>query len=130
MQYTQQNIGAGLLRMTMGVMFLAHGLLKVVVFTLPGTVAFFESIGLPGFLAYVVTLAEIAGGVLLIIGFKTRPAAWALTPVLLGATWAHLGNGWVFTNANGGWEYPLFLVVAGIAVALFGPGAWAIDSRR
>jgi putative oxidoreductase len=113
----------------MGVMFLAHGLLKVLVFTLPGTVGFFESIGLPGFLAYVVTFAEIGGGALLILGYRTRAVAWALTPVLLGATWAHLGNGWLFTNANGGWEYPLFLVVAGIAVALLGPGAWAIDKR-
>jgi putative oxidoreductase len=130
MQYSQQDIGAALLRLAMGVMFLAHGLLKVMVFTLPGTVSFFESIGLPGFLAYVVTIAEIGGGALLILGFKTRAVAWALTPVLLGATWAHLGNGWLFTNTNGGWEYPLFLVVAGIAVALVGPGAWAVDSRR
>ena len=130
MQSTPQDMGAALLRLAMGVMFLAHGLLKVMVFTLPGTVGFFESIGLPGFLAYVVTIAEIGGGALLILGYKTRIVAWALTPVLLGATWAHLGNGWLFTNANGGWEYPLFLVVAGIAVALLGPGAWAIDKRR
>lgn len=129
MQTTPQDIGAALLRLAMGVMFLAHGLLKVLVFTLPGTVGFFESIGLPGFLAYVVTIAEIGGGALLILGYKTRMVAWALTPVLLGATWAHLGNGWLFTNANGGWEYPMFLVVAGIAVALLGPGAWAIDKR-
>jgi putative oxidoreductase len=129
MQTTPQDIGAALLRLAMGVMFLAHGLLKVLVFTLPGTVGFFESIGLPGFLAYVVTIAEIGGGALLILGYKTRMVAWALTPVLLGATWAHLGNGWLFTNANGGWEYPVFLVVAGIAVALLGPGAWAIDKR-
>jgi putative oxidoreductase len=39
-------------------------------------------------------------------------------PVLLGATWAHAGNGWVFSNAGGGFEYPLFLVVISIAVAL------------
>ena len=129
MQTTPQDIGATLLRLAMGVMFLAHGLVKVMVFTLPGTVGFFESLGLPGFLAYVVTIAEIAGGVLLILGYQTRAVAWALTPVLLGATWVHLGNGWLFSNANGGWDYPLFLVVAGIAVALLGPGAWAIDKR-
>lgn len=130
MQTNQQAIGITLLRLAMGVMFLSHGLLKVLVFTLAGTVGFFESLGLPGFLAYLVTFAEIIGGVLLIIGFKTRLVAWAMTPVLLGATWAHLGNGWVFSNANGGWEYPLFLTVAGIALALSGPGALALDSRK
>ena len=129
MQSNQQAIGITLLRLSMGVMFLSHGLLKVLVFTLAGTVGFFESLGLPGFLAYLVTFAEIIGGILLIVGFKTRLVSWALTPVLLGATWAHLGNGWVFSNANGGWEYPLFLVVAGIALALSGPGAFAIDNR-
>lgn len=130
MQHTQQEMGAGLLRLAMGVMFLAHGLLKVTVFTLPGTVAFFQSLGLPGFLAYAVTFAEIGGGVMLMVGLKTRVVAWALTPVLLGATWAHLGNGWLFSNTNGGWEYPLFLAVSAVAVALLGPGAWAVDSRR
>lgn len=130
MQSPQTATAAALLRLSMGIMFLAHGLLKVVVFTLPGTVGFFQSLGLPGFLAYATTFAEIAGGILLIVGFKTRIVAWALTPVLLGATWAHLGNGWVFANANGGWEYPLFLTVAGIVVALLGPGRWAIDQDK
>ena len=127
MQSNQAQLGATLLRLAMGIMFLAHGLLKVMVFTLAGTAGFFESLGLPGFLAYIVTFAEIFGGVLLIVGFKTRLVAWALTPVLLGATWAHLGNGWVFSNANGGWEYPLFLTVSGVALALLGPGRFALD---
>jgi len=130
MHSTQQALGAALLRTTMGVMFIAHGLLKVLVFTLPGTVGFFQSIGLPGFLAYVVTFAEIIAGVLLVLGFKTRQVAWAMTPILLGATWVHLGNGWLFSNANGGWEYPLFLALASVAVALLGPGSMAIDSRK
>jgi putative oxidoreductase len=128
--HQQTEIAIALLRLGMGIMFLAHGLVKVLVFTLPGTVGFFESLGLPGFMAYGVTFAEIIGGVLLIIGFKTRLVSWALTPVLLGATWAHLGNGWLFSNANGGWEYPAFLVLAGIVLALSGPGALALDSRK
>ena len=48
-----------LMRVALGVMFIAHGLLKVLVFTLPGTVGFFQSVGLPGFLAYVTTFAEM-----------------------------------------------------------------------
>lgn len=38
--------------------------------------------------------------------------------MLIGATWAHIGNGWEFSNPNGGWEYPLYLIVISIVVAL------------
>ncbi|MEM8684186.1 MAG: DoxX family protein [Pseudomonadota bacterium] len=120
------DIAALLLRVALGIMFLAHGLLKVVVFTLPGTVGFFESIGFPGFLAYAVTFAEIAGGVLLIAGVGTRAVSIALIPVVLGATYVHFGAGWVFSNENGGWEYPAFLVVATTVQALLGSGRYAI----
>ncbi len=119
-----------LLRVALGVMFIAHGLLKVLVFTLPGTVGFFESLGLPGFLAYATTFAEILGGIALIAGFQVRWVALALVPVLLGATWAHSGNGWLFTSAKGGWEYPLFLTVAAITQALLGAGAYAVSGSR
>jgi putative oxidoreductase len=130
MKIIHQDKAAAILRLALGIMFVAHGLLKVMVFTLPGTVAYFDSIGLPGFLAYLVTFAEILGGSLMILGYRTRMVALALVPVLLGATWAHLGNGWVFSNPNGGWEYPLFLVVVSVAVALLGPGAWALRTGR
>jgi putative oxidoreductase len=113
------RIARTLLRAALGLMYLAHSLwLKLVVFTLPGTAQFFESIGLPGLLAYGVFAAEAVGGALLLLGVRTREVAIALVPVLLGATWAHAGNGWVFSNAGGGFEYPLFLVVISIAVAL------------
>jgi putative oxidoreductase len=119
--------GALVLRVSLGVMFLAHSVyLKAVVFTLPGTAQFFQSIGLPGFLAYAVFAAEAAGGILLILGVKTRIVAALLVPVLIGATWAHAGNGWLFTNKDGGWEYPLFLAFATAAQALIGGGAFAL----
>ncbi len=120
------DLAALLLRLSLGIMFLAHGLLKVLVFTMPGTVGFFESVGFPGFLAYLVTFAEIAGGLLLIAGIGTRAVAIALVPVLLGATYVHFGAGWVFSNENGGWEYPAFLVVATIVQALLGSGRYAV----
>jgi putative oxidoreductase len=119
--------GALLLRLSLGTMFLAHSVyLKGVVFTLPGTAKFFESIGLPGPLAYVVFAMEAVGGALLVLGVKTRWVSLALVPVLLGATWAHAGNGWLFTNANGGWEYPAFLAVAALVQAMLGDGAYAL----
>jgi putative oxidoreductase len=109
-------------------MFIAHALLKVIVFTLPGTVQFFESVGLPGILAYVTIAAELVGGAMLMLGIGTRWVAALLIPVLLGATWTHAPNGWVFTAANGGWEYPAFLSVAAFAQALLGNGAFALSS--
>ncbi len=115
-----------LLRVSLGAMFIAHALLKYLVFTLPGTAQFFESLGLPGVLGYATFAAELVGGVLLILGVRTRVVALALLPVLLGATWAHSGNGWLFTSPKGGWEYPAFWTVALIVQALLGDGAFAL----
>lgn len=116
-----------LLRISLGVMLLAHGLLlKYFTFTLAGTVGFFESIGFPGFLAYVVFAMETVGGILLILGIGSRWVAAAMVPVLIGALSVHVGNGWVFSNPNGGWEYPLYLVVLSVAQFLLGNGALAL----
>jgi len=114
------------LRLALGVMFIAHALLKYTVFTLPGTVKFFESLGLPGPLAYLTFAAELVGGALILAGLGSRYAAAALVPVLIGATWAHAGNGWLFSAPNGGWEYPAFLAAAAIAQALLGDGRYAL----
>ena len=108
-----------LLRVSLGVMYVTHSVvLKGLVYGLPGTAQYFESIGLPGVLAYVVFGAEAVGGVLLIAGTATRAVSLALVPILAGALWAHAGNGWVFSNEGGGWEYPLFLIVASLVLAL------------
>jgi len=118
------------LRLSLGTMFVAHALLKLFVFTLPGTAQFFQSMGLPGPLAYAVFAAELVGGLLLIAGVGTRWVAAALVPVLLGATWAHVGNGWLFSAPNGGWEYPAFLTAATVVQALLGNGAYALGNLR
>ena len=110
---------AALLRVSLGVMFIAHSVvLKLFVYVLAGTAGYFASIGLPGWLAYVVFAAEAIGGVLLSANVAAGWVSLALIPVLAGALWAHSGNGWVFSNENGGWEYPLFLIVVSVAVAL------------
>ena len=122
---------ATLLRVSLGVMFVAHSLiLKLVTYGLAGTAGYFESIGLPGALAYVVFGAEAAGGLLLIANVATGWVSLALVPVLAGALWAHSGNGWVFSNANGGWEYPLFLIVVSVVVALQAFAARAVKARH
>lgn len=123
------SYGALLLRVTLGVALLAHGLyLKVFVFTMPGAMKFFQSLGLPGALAWVVMLVETIGGVMLIAGFKTRWAALAAFPILVGAVWTHSSAGWLFTNAGGGWEYPAFWASALLVQAAIGSGAYAVDS--
>ena len=116
------------LRVTLGVMFIAHSLiLKYFMFTLPGTAQFFESLGLPAALAYLTFWAELIGGIALVAGIATRWVALALIPILVGAAWVHLGNGWVFSAANGGWEYPVFLVAVSLVQALLGDGAYALS---
>ena len=117
---------AFLLRVSLGVMFIAHGLLKVVVFTLPGTAQFFESVGLPGWAAYPVAYFEIGGGALLILGVGTRTLSLLFVPILLGALAVHAGNGWTFSAPNGGWEYPAFLIAAVVVQVLLGDGAYAL----
>lgn len=120
--------GALVLRVALGVMYLAHSLvLKLMTFGLPGTAGFFAKVGLPEWLAYITFAAEVAGGLLLIFGIKTRWVALALVPPLLGAIiWVHGANGWVFTAPGGGWEYPAFLIAASLAQALIGDGAYAL----
>ncbi len=115
-----------LLRVALGTMFVAHALLKYFVFTLPGTAQFFGSLGLPPVLGYVTFAVELVGGVMLVLGVQTRAVALALVPVMIGATWAHAGNGWLFSAANGGWEYPAFWTVTLLVQALLGDGAYAL----
>ena len=123
--------GILLLRVALGTMFIAHSVvLKLMTFTLPGTAQFFTSLGLPAWVAYATFFAEAVGGTLLVLGIQTRWMALAPAPILLGALWVHSGNGWVFTSANGGWEYPLYLLVLSIAQAMLGDGAYALSPSR
>ena len=117
------------LRVSLGVMYIAHSLvLKHFMYTLPGTAQFFVSIGLPAALAYLTFWAELTGGLALLAGIGTRIVALGLIPVLVGATWVHAGNGWVFSAANGGWEYPVFLIAASVVAALLGDGRHALSN--
>lgn len=115
-----------LLRISLGVLLLAHGLLlKVMTFTIPGTAAYFQSIGYPAVFAYLVILGEIGGGIALILGVCTRTISLLLLPIMIGATIQHLPNGWLFSAAKGGWEFPAFWTMMLIVQALLGPGAYA-----
>ncbi len=118
---------AFILRLSLGVLFLAHFGLKFFVFTPAGTAQFFQSLGLPGVLAYLTMAAELIGAIALILGVYTRFVAIALIPILLGAiVTVHWSAGFFFTNANGGWEFPAFWIIGLLALALVGDGAFAL----
>jgi putative oxidoreductase len=116
------SYAALLLRLALGTMWLSHALLKIFVFTLPGTALFFEGAGLAGWMAYPVVIFEIVGGAALLLGVYARQAAVALLPIMLVATLVHAPNGWLFTASGGGWEYPAFLSIASIVQWLLGDG--------
>ncbi|MGU9980315.1 DoxX family protein [Phreatobacter sp. HK31-P] len=116
------------LRAALGAMWIAHGLLKVLVFGVAGFSGFLGSLGLPTALALPIIAAEIGGGVLILLGIYGRQVSLLLVPVMAGALMVHLPNGWLFSAPNGGWEYPAFLIVASIAHALAGDGALALRS--
>jgi putative oxidoreductase len=120
------QLGIMVLRVSLGLMWIAHALLKLLVFTLPGTAQYFVSIGFAGVLAYPVFAVELLGGIALLLGIYARQAALALVPVMAVAAWVHMPNGWVHTSSGGGWEYPVFLIAASIALWLLGDGAAAI----
>ena len=123
------DYAALLLRVSMGTLFVLHGfVLKVLTFTPAGTAAFFESIGYPGFLGYVVIAAEIAGGLALIAGIQVRLVSLAFVPIMIGATLQHTPNGWTFSNPGGGYEFPAFWTILLFVQALVGNGALAADS--
>ena len=126
MNTSTRNHGAFLSRLTLGIILLAHGALKVFVFTVPGTVSFFASLGLPAVAAYLTIFAEVAGGLALILGIYPRLVALLSIPILAGASWAHLANGWLFSNQGGGWEFPVLLLVLAIIVAIQGAGSFAV----
>ena len=125
------DLAATILRVSMGVLFLAHAWLKLVIFTPAGTVGYFESLGFPGFLAYLVIAAELAGGIALIAGAWTRWVSLALVPILLGSIYAPRGAaGFFFSNEGGGWEFPLFWAIVLVVQALLGDGAYAVKRTR
>ncbi|MDA5193156.1 DoxX family protein [Govanella unica] len=119
-------LGILLLRVSLGVMSISHGFMKIFLLTIPGTVAFFENVGFPGWFAYPTLFAEIVCGILLVIGVMPRLMALLLLPIQFGALTVHYGNGWIFTNQGGGWEYPAFLVIVALALVLLGDGPFTL----
>ena len=122
-------LGLTLVRIIVGVVFVVHGSQKLFVFGLGGITAFFTQAGipLPAIAAPVVTFVELLGGIALILGVFTRIAAILLAIDMMGAILFVHGKAGFFLPT--GFEYALTLLVANIALAVGGPGEYAIESR-
>jgi putative oxidoreductase len=119
------------LRVTVGAIFLAHGLNHVFGGgKIAGTGRWFESLGMrPGWMhAWTASLTEIGAGALLVGGLITPVAAAGVVGVMLVA-WItnHRGNGFFIFRPGEGWEYVMTLTMTGVVIALLGPGQWSID---
>ena len=124
------ELGATLLRLVLGVLYLIHVGEKIFVFTLPGTVQFFVSIGLPGWLAYVTIAVELIGGLALLAGIQVRIASLVLLVFMLGVVHTHFPNGFGFDSPHGGWEYPAFWAVTLVVQSLLGGGLGALGAAK
>lgn len=127
--------GAGpaalVLRVTVGVILAAHGAQKLFGwfggYGLEGTGQWMESVGFaPGYLmALLAGLAEFGGGIALVLGLLTRPAAAVAAFTMAMAMTVHLGNG-LFVS-NGGYEFALLLLSASVALVYMGGGSLSVD---
>ncbi len=134
--------GPTIIRLAVGVVFAAHGAQKLLGIWggggVTGTAAYFAQLGLtPAYpLALLVSIVEIAGGLLLIAGAFTLVASSILTISMLVAVWkVHLASGFFlnWTNAPGvghGYEFNLTLIAALVSLMLTGPGALSVDGFR
>jgi putative oxidoreductase len=121
-----QPLALLVLRLALGVIMVAHGYSKVFG-GLHHHAQFVASLGMPAWLGYVSAFAEFLGGLLLIVGFLTRPAAFAVCLDMAVAIWkVHWKNGLIGANRSG-YEFPLALVVIAFALIFYGAGPIAID---
>lgn len=128
------QLGLAILRVVLGVIFIAHGAPKLFAGGMAGTVGFFASLGipLPLIAAWLIALLEFVGGIALILGFFVTPVALLLiVHMLAGIVLVHAPNGfYVIGGGQGGIEFNLVLAAAALMLVFGGPGLAAIDSRK
>ena len=124
--------GLAILRVVLGIAMIVHGWSKLSG-GVGGVAGFFGSIGIPapGLMAWVVTIVELVGGILLVVGFLTQIAGILIALDMLGAIlFAFLLRGAPLIAENGqqiSWEKEAVFAAAALCIALAGPGAWSVD---
>ena len=126
----KENLGKLLLRLTVALLMLPHGIAKLS--GVEKIASMLASKGLPEFLAYMVYVGEIMAPVLLILGLFTRPAAVIVIINMCFAIFlVHAHQLWQFSQTGGhALELQLFYLMSGVVIALMGPGAYSLDSKR
>jgi putative oxidoreductase len=129
---TRAGYGLSVVRILVGVIFMAHGAQKLFGlfggYGLEGTGQWMESIGLaPGYLMALLSgSAEFFGGLALVVGLLVRPAALALAVTLVVAIFSvHINNG--LFMSNNGYEFALALLAGSVAVLIEGAGRLSLD---
>jgi putative oxidoreductase len=125
-------IGLAILRIVLGIAFAVHGWYKLTggVDNFAGFIGGTLGVPAPGLMAWIVTLVELVGGILLVVGALTQYAGILLFLDMLGAIlFAYLGQGRPFISESGGisWEKEAVFAAAALCLVLAGPGAWSVD---
>ncbi|RDU38722.1 DoxX family protein [Neobacillus piezotolerans] len=124
----KHEIGALIIRVTLGVLFFAHGLAKFQG-GIENTVGWFASIGLPGFLAYAVALLEVIGGIALVIGLGTRIVSGLLAVLLIGAIFkVKLAVGLLGNGQMAGYELDLAFLAMAVVLVITGSKLYSVDN--
>lgn len=125
-EHPAETVTLTALRIAVGIIFIAHGFQKLV--DIGGTAQAFAGMGIPmPFTAtYLAIAGELLGGIGLLLGLLTRLAALGPALVMITAIWfVHWGKG--LYAQNGGWEFPLTLLLVSIYFVARGAGAFSID---
>jgi len=131
---TSNDVTLTILRLVLGVVFLAHGSQKMLGwfggFGFHGTMGFFTHMGMPAPVAFLIISTEFFGGLGLIVGLLTRIAALGITGLMIGAIFmVHLANGffmnWMGTQKGEGFEYHLLVIAMAATLLLRGAGAFS-----
>jgi putative oxidoreductase len=127
------NMALLILRVTVGAVFLAHGINHIYGGgKIAGTARWFESLGMkPGILhAWMASLVEVAAGAALVLGLFTPIAAAGVVGVMLVAFITdHMKNGFFIFRPGEGYEYVVTLTLVAVAIGTIGPGQWSIDGH-
>jgi uncharacterized membrane protein YphA (DoxX/SURF4 family) len=116
-----------ILRVVLGVTFFIHGLVKFQG-GIENIVGWFEMIGLPGSLAYVVAIVEMVGGLALLVGLGSRIVSALLVLLMIGAiVKGKLAVGFLGNGQGAGWELDLALLAIALFIAINDSKMFALD---